>query len=207
MAIKYDFFEVNELNKTQGKYRARTVSNGKITSKKLANWISQTSGLSVAEAKSFIEILTDSIIDFVENGYEVEVGNLGYFSASVTSRLVDSPNEIRAESVRFNKLNFRAGIEVKKRINRAGTERIRRQRNKRNLKKTTRQERAEILKKYMAGQPVITRADYMRLTGIRLKAIAVEDLNTFIKEAWMRKYGAGRTVVYMLKPNLSNGQS
>ena len=203
MAIKYDFFEVNELNKTQGKYRARTVSNGKITSKKLANWISQTSGLSVAEAKSFIEILTDSIIDFVENGYEVEVGNLGYFSASVTSRLVDSPNEIRAESVRFNKLNFRAGIEVKKRINRAGTERIRRQRNKRNLKKTTRQERAEILKKYMAGQPVITRADYMRLTGIRLKAIAVEDLNTFIKEAWMRKYGAGRTVVYMLKPNLS----
>lgn len=203
MAIKYDFFEVNELNKTQGKYRARTVSNGKITSKKLANWISQTSGLSVAEAKSFIEILTDSIIDFVENGYEVEVGNLGYFSASVTSRLVDSPNEIRAESVRFNKLNFRAGIEVKKRINRAGTERIRRQRNKRNLKKTTRQERAEILKNYMAGQPVITRADYMRLTGIRLKAIAVEDLNTFIKEAWMRKYGAGRTVVYMLKPNLS----
>ena len=203
MAIKYDFFEVNELNKTQGKYRARTVSNGKITSKKLANWISQTSGLSVAEAKSFIEILTDSIIDFVENGYEVEVGNLGYFSASVTSRLVDSPNEIRAESVRFNKLNFRAGIEVKKRINRAGTERIRRQRNKRNLKKTTRQERAEILKKYMAGQPVITRSDYMRLTGIRLKAIAVEDLNTFIKEAWMRKYGAGRTVVYMLKPNLS----
>jgi hypothetical protein len=41
----------------------------------------------------------------------------------------------------------------------------------------------------------------MRLTGMRQKTTAVEDLNTFIEDAWLEKYGAGRTVVYMLKAN------
>lgn len=199
MAIKYDFFEVNELNNTQGKYRARAVSNGKVSTEKLAKWISQCSGVSAAEAKGFIEILTDSIINFVEDGCKVEVGSLGYFSASVTSRLTDSPNEIRAESIRFNRLNFRASAQVKKRMANAGIERVDRPRSKRQTKQTTRQERADILKKYLQEKPVITRADYSRLTGLQQKVTAIDDLNAFIKEAWLEKYGAGRTVVYVRK--------
>ncbi len=48
MAIKYDFVEVNELNRTEGKYRARAVSSGKITTERLAKWIGHTSGVSAA---------------------------------------------------------------------------------------------------------------------------------------------------------------
>ena len=199
MALKYDFFEVNELNKTEGKYRARAVSMGKITTAKLASWISQTSGVNAAEAKGFIEILTDTMLDFISDGYDVEVGKLGYFSASVTSRLVDSPNDIRAESISFNRLNFRAHIQAKKTIKRAGIERVKRPRSKRKLKKTTREQRAEKLKNYLAGKPVITRAEYSTISGMRQKVTAVEDLNYFIDEGWLEKYGAGRTVVYLLK--------
>ena len=198
MALKYDMFEVNELNKTKGKYRARAVSNGKVTTDKLARWITQVSGVSAAEAKGFIEILTDSILDYIEEGYEVEVGSLGYFSASVTSDLVDSPSAIRAESVQFNRLNYRAGIKVKKRIIKAGVERAEHPRNKSKINKHTRQERAEILKTYFAEKPIITRADYMRLVQIQRNLAAVEDLNAFINEGWLEKYGAGKTVVYML---------
>lgn len=199
MALKYDFYGVNELNNTQGKYRARAVSTGKITTSKLASWISQCSGVNAAEAKGFIEILTDSILDFIEDGYEVEVGELGYFSATVTSKLVDTPNEIRAESIRFNRLNFRAGVQTKRRIRRAGIERVAHPRNKSQSKQSTREERAEKLKAYLAGKPVLTRADYSRLTNIQQKKTAIDDLNAFVQEGWLERHGAGRTVVYILK--------
>lgn len=199
MALKYDFFQVNELNRTQGKYRARAVSRGKIDTEKLAGWISQVSGVSAAEAKGFIEILTDSVLDFIVDGYEVEVGKLGYFSASVTSRLVDSPNEIRAESVRFNRLNLRANVEVKKRIRQAGVEQARHPRNKSKAGQTTREERAEKLKIYLSEKRIVTRADYTRLTRMQRGATAIEDLNVFINEGWLERHGAGKTVVYMLK--------
>lgn len=199
MAIKYDFYEVNELNNTKGKYRARAVSTGKITTEKLAQWINQTSGVSAAEAKGFIDILTDAILDFVADGYEVQVGELGYFSASVTSRLVDNPNELRAESIRFSRLNYRAGIYVKRRIRKEGIERVSNPRNKSKLKTFSAEERAEKLKKHLLTHPVITRSDYARLTNSKYDLAAIRDLNAFIEEGWLTKYGAGRTVVYILK--------
>ncbi len=198
MALNYDFVEVNELNKTKGKYRARAVSSGKITTERLAKWIGQTSGISKAEAKGFMDILTDAVLDFVADGYEVQVGDLGYFAASVTSQLVDSPNEIRAESIRINRLNYRAGVYAKDKLSRAGVERVQRPRNKSKLKELTREECAEVLKKYLTKKPVITRTDFMRLTGARNRNAAIRTLNAFLEEGWLTKYGAGRTVVYLL---------
>ncbi len=199
MAINYDLFEVNELNKTTGKYRARAVSSGKITTERLAKWISQTSGVSKAEAKGFMDILTDAVLDFVTDGYEVQVGDLGYFSASVTSQLVDRPDEIRAESIRISRLNYRAGVYAKDKLSRSGVERVQRPRNKSKLKELTREECAGILRKYLAQKPVITRTDFMKLTRARNRHAAINTLNAFIEEGWLTKYGAGRTVVYLLK--------
>lgn len=197
MSLKYDFYEVNELNNTKGKYRARAVSQGKISTEKLTKWISQCSGVSAAEAKGFIEILTDSLLDFVGDGYEVEVGKLGYFSASVTSELVDDPKKVRAESIRFNKLVFRTGIQAKKRIAGAEIERVSQPRYKNKAKQTTREQRWELLKKYLINKPVITRTDYTHLTGIRRTQVALDDLNSFIEDGLMERHGAGRTVVYI----------
>ena len=198
MGLKYDFFEVNELNKTKGKFRARAVSKGKINSAKLASWISQTHGISAAQAKAYIEMLTDSMLDFIADGYEVEVGKLGYFSASITSKLVDSPNEIRAETVRFNRLNFRANIRTKRTLRMAFIERVKNPRSKRVRKKYTLTEKGEILKKYLREKKLATRSDYSRLARISHKPSSVNDLNAFIEEGWLERHGAGRTVVYML---------
>lgn len=80
-----------------------------------------------------------------------------------------------------------------------GIERVDRLRNKRQNKQSTRQERANILKKYLQKRPVITGANYSPLTELPQKMIAIDDLNVFIKEAWLKKYGADRTVVYVRK--------
>ena len=61
-------------------------------------------------------------------------------------------------------------------------------------------EKADILRSFLASQPCITRADYARITNT-LKSKAVNDLNEFIRQGWLRKYGAGRTVVYLLGEN------
>ncbi len=199
MALKYDFFAVNELNNTQGKYRARAVSLGKVSTDKLAKWISQTSALSTAQAKSSIEIITEGIMDYIVNGYEVEVGKLGYFSASVTSELVDNPTDIRAESVRFNKLNFRASAQIKRRIKAEGVEKVSKPRYKRKLKTFTLEERAAKLKKHLKTNPFITRSGYAEIMRIPRNSSAIQDLNAFIEEGWLQRHGAGRTVIYMLK--------
>ena len=44
----------------------------------------------------------------------------------------------------------------------------------------------------------ITRADYESITGL-VKHRAVSDLNRYLAEGMIRKYGSGKTVVY-LKP-------
>ncbi len=200
MPLQYDFFEVNELNNTKGKYRARAVYKGKITTEYLTHWMSQTHGVSKAVAKGFIMMFTDSLLDFICSGYEVEAGDLGYFSASVTSKLVDDSREIRAESVDFSRLNFRASIKTKKRIKSAGIEKAPTFTNKNKLPQSTREQRSEKLREYLsAKKPFVTRADYMRITALKRKNAAVDDLNAFTTEGWLVRHGAGRTVIYMLK--------
>lgn len=200
MPLQYDFFEVNELNKTQGKYRARAVYKGKVNTDYLALWMSQVHGVSKAVAKNYINMFTDSLLDFICRGYEVEAGDLGYFSASVTSKLVDNPQEIRAESIEFSRLNFRAHIKTKQRIQSAGIEKAPTHTHKNKLPQSTRQERGEKLKGHLsAGKPFVTRTDYMLLTSMRRKYAALDDLNAFITEGWLERHGVGRTIIYMLK--------
>lgn len=197
MAIKYDFYEVNELNKTQGKLRARAVSSGTISTDKLAKWIQQRSGISAAEAKGFILMLTDCVLDFLVDGYHVEVGDLGYFSVSLTSRLVDKRNEIRAESIEFSRLNFKPTARVRNVLVHAEKQLISPKQRQPGKKYKSREERAEILRKRLEKQPCISRAEYARVLFVK-KDTAINDLNTFIEEGWLCKYGTGKTVVYLL---------
>lgn len=64
-------------------------------------------------------------------------------------------------------------------------------------KSTTLEQREAILRTFLETHPCITRTDYSRLTHI-LKNKAISDLNQFVADGWLTKYGAGRTVVYLL---------
>lgn len=197
MAIPYDFYQVDEINSEKGKLRARAVSRGTIDADKLAKWMQQKCGISTAEAKSFMIMLTDCMMDFLQDGYHVEVKELGYFSPSLTSRLIDRPNEIRAESIEFNRLNFRPSPMVRKTLEGAEKELVSTEHSKRVRKMKPREERIEILREHLQQHPFISRSDYSRMVGLGREA-AINDLNQFIAEGWIKKYGLGRTVVYLL---------
>lgn len=197
MAIPYDFVQTDEINGEKGKFRARAVSRGTISADKLAHWMQQKCGISTAEAKSFMIMLSDCMMDFLKDGYHVEVKELGHFSVSLTSELVARRNEIRAESVEFSRLSFRPAASIRKTLTNAEKEMANSAQRKRTAAPKPQKERASMLREHLQQHPFISRTDYSRLTKTS-RDMAITDLNRFISEGWIKKYGLGRTVVYLM---------
>ena len=197
MAVEYDLYKVSDIHsKETDLLKARTVSKGTITTHKLASWIQQISGFNHGQSKGLLMCLTDTILDYLEDGYEVQLGELGYFSILVTGRPVKNKKELRAESVRFKRLLFRPSKKTRDRLKNLTVKRV-----DKPVAKTSslpQEKRAEILADYLEKQPCITRAEYMHITSAS-RHKAINDLKSFIQEGWLRKYGAGRTVVYLLE--------
>ncbi|NDW12532.1 DNA-binding protein [Bacteroides sp. 214] len=197
MAIRYDFYEVNEVgeNEQESKMRARTVSRGTITADKLFKWVAQTNGFSRAETKGVMAAIADGVLYYLSEGYSVELGDLGFLSVSLTSRKVKNSREIRAESIKFNKINFRASARMRKQFLHIETEKVTVKRPK--SSNLSRAERAQRLKTFLETRPFATCADYCKITAT-LKGKAIIDINAFIEEGWLKKYGSGNRVVYLL---------
>lgn len=194
MAIQYDLIQ-QPLNKEDKLLRAQFVSKGTINTKQLIKWTSQSGGFHKGQIIGVLEILSETIIRFLEDGYDVQLGDLGFLSVSLSSRPVKTRKEIRAESIRFKKVNFRTSSQLRKRLQFAEKERV--SKPVKRSSALTREQRIQKLKTYLDNKTCITRTEYTRITGT-LKGKAMLDLNEFIKEGWLIRYGSGRTVVYLL---------
>ncbi len=197
MAIQYDFYETSELQDEddEGRLRARAVSRGTISAEKLWKRVEQVSGFSVAQTKGVMEAVAEMTQYFLGEGYSVQLGELGYLSVSLTSRRVKNCKEIRAESVEFSQLNFRASKKVRGFLIYTEKEKVSKKRSQ--SSKLPIEKRAQLLKDFLSTHPFASGVDYCRMTAT-LKGKAMRDLHSFIEEGWLRKYGNGRTVVYLL---------
>lgn len=197
MAVDYDLYKIKDLGneENQGLLRARFVSKGTISTERLIKWIQQTSGFNHGQVRGVITCLCEGILQHLEDGHDVHLDGLGYFSLSLGSRPVEGRKDIRAESVGFKKLLFRAGKSVRRRLTGIVARRV----NYPTARpaELNRDKKADLLRKFLAVHPCITRADYARITCTR-KNMAIDDLNEFIRQGWLCKYGSGRTVVYLL---------
>lgn len=61
----------------------------------------------------------------------------------------------------------------------------------------SREERAQRLKTFLETRPFATCTEYCKITAT-LKGKAIIDINAFIEEGWLKKYGSGNRVVYLL---------
>ncbi len=107
-----------------------------------------------------------------------------------------SKKEIRSPSVHFQNVNLRLGSKFRNRFNTMELERKASPYVSRSL--MGEEERKEKLLLHLDKYGCITRADYESITGL-VKHRAVSDLNRYLAEGMIRKYGSGKTVVY-LKP-------
>ena len=129
--------------------------------------------------------LQNETLEYLGEGYRVELGEFGFFSAKVKSRLVENKNDLRSNSVSFDGVNFRASKSFRTGI-RGDLERRR-----------CREQLEQIVLQHIRKHGFITRATYTELTG-RLKNSALADLKSFAAEGIIKRVGRGNQMHFIV---------
>lgn len=175
---------------------AGIVYSGTISSEKLVSKVAKRSGFKEGELAGALIELFDEVAYQIGEGYIVELGDFGYFSGKVKSRLVASKEDIRSRSIHFNGINFRASKRFRM-MTRSELER-----NPHYDFRESREWREDALEKmvteHIEKHGFINRATYSRLTG-RLKNKALEDLKKMANQGLIEKTGNGNQM-HFVKP-------
>lgn len=169
----------------------RVVPYGTISTEELMRDIEGRSGFSGADIKGALRVIADAMAFRLDEGYNVELDGLGFFSVSLVSRPVMDRKEIRSESVHFRNVNFRCGKYLKSKLKSISLERM--PEGKGVLPSFD--ERVRRLTEYLNTHHYITCGDYRELTGCS-KYRALEDLKKLIDEGILEKNGYRSTRVY-----------
>lgn len=196
MTARYDLYlnPPSEEGKEERPLHARIVPYGTISTQRLAEEIAYGTSFTPGDVVGVLEMLALKTADYLSQGYWVNLNGLGIFSISLKCRPVFRKDEIRSASVHFKQVNFRAGSELRKRMSGIVLERnpippvpssgI-------NMEEANR-----LLDDYFTSNPFISRTDFSRLSGLPPTA-ALKVLNHLIGAGQLRRYGVGRTVVYL----------
>lgn len=100
--------------KAAKKFYAIAKSAGEISLRDLSNQISKRSTLSNADVMAVLESLLEVIPERIAQGDIVRLGDFGSFSLSISSEGSEKAEEVTANNIRGNSLNFRPGKEIQK---------------------------------------------------------------------------------------------
>ena len=205
MSAYYDLFEKPDVRQTgeQQPLYARFIPKGTIGQKEFIDRVHLFTGISRSLLEGAMASFMDELRDCLADGWTVELGDLGYFTPSLScQRDVMEKKELRATSVDLRGLNFRLSktfykeLKGKMRLERsplspststAGT-----------ASSIPMEHRLQLLDEYLQNFPCINRAQYTRLTGRSVKQ-AINDLNQFTEDGVLMRHGEGRNVVYAKK--------
>jgi len=177
---------------------ADIVYSGTIPAERLIRGVAKRTGFKEGVIEGILMELKDDVLQYLGEGYRVELGEFGFFSAKVkASRLVANKNDIRSESVAFNGVNFRASKSMRVGI-RADLER-RKCVDFNTSRKWDRNNLEKLVLQYIGEHGFITRATYTQLTG-RLKNTALDDLKSFAAEGIIKREGRGNQMHFIAPP-------
>ena len=200
MSAYYDLYQTPNPSPEDGEEKllhARILPKGTIPADKFRELVHKATGFSPAILDGTLQAITDELHSWLADGWIVEVGELGFFSLSLKcDKAVANKKDIRSPSVHFQNVNLRIGSKFR---NRFQTMELERKASPYiSHSKLTLEERRKKLLQHLNKYGCSTRTDYEQLSG-KVKHQAVADLNLFLEEGIIRKYGSGKTVVY-LKP-------
>lgn len=175
----------------------RIVSKGTIATKRLVREISEASSFTEGDLEGVLVSLAKKISYYISEGYHVELGQMGYFSASLKARPVMDKKEIHASSIHFDNVNFRASMWFRRH---SGGFLERAKYGFRESSAMPEEKRMARLNAYLDKNFFMTRADYTRLTGL-LKGKALRDLNSLVKQGVLDTKGRGTHIVYIRTKN------
>lgn len=177
---------------------ADIVYSGTIPAERLIRGVAKRTGFKEGVIEGILMELKDDVLQYLGEGYRVELGEFGFFSAKVkASRLVANKNDIRSESVAFNGVNFRASKSM--RVGIRGDLERRKCVDFNTSRKWGRDNLKKLVLQYIGEHGFITRATYTQLTG-RLKNTALDDLKSFAAEGIIKREGRGNQMHFIAPP-------
>ena len=177
---------------------ADIVYSGTIPAERLIRGVAKRTGFKEGVIEGILMELKDDVLQYLGEGYRVELGEFGFFSAKVkASRLVANKNDIRSESVAFNGVNFRASKSM--RVGIRGDLVRRKCVDFNTSRKWGRDNLKKLVLQYIGEHGFITRTTYTELTG-RLKNTALDDLKSFAAEGIIKREGRGNQMHFIAPP-------
>ena len=177
---------------------ADIVYSGTIPAERLIRGVAKRTGFKEGVIEGILMELKDDVLQYLGEGYRVELGEFGFFSAKVkASRLVANKNDIRSDSVAFNGVNFRASKSM--RVGIRGDLERRKCVDFNTSRKWDRENLKKLVLQYIGEHGFITRTTYTELTG-RLKNTALDDLKSFAAEGIIKREGRGNQMHFIALP-------
>ena len=177
---------------------ADIVYSGTIPAERLIRGVAKRTGFKEGVIEGILIELKEDVLQYLGEGYRVELGEFGFFSAKVkASRLVANKNDIRSESVAFNGVNFRASKSM--RVGIRGDLERRKCVDFNTSCKWDRENLKKLVLQYIGEHGFITRTTYTELTG-RLKNTALDDLKSFAAEGIIKRAGRGNQMHFIAPP-------
>ena len=177
---------------------ADIVYSGTIPAERLIRGVAKRTGFKEGVIEGILMELKDDVLQYLGEGYRVELGEFGFFSAKVkASRLVANKNDLRSESVAFNGVNFRASKSM--RVGIRGDLERRKCVDFNTSRKWDRENLKKLVLQYIGEHGFITRTTYTELTG-RLKNTALDDLKSFAAEGIIKREGRGNQMHFIALP-------
>ena len=177
---------------------ADIVYSGTIPAERLIRGVAKRTGFKEGVIEGILIELKEDVLQYLGEGYRVELGEFGFFSAKVkASRLIANKNDIRSESVAFNGVNFRASKSM--RVGIRGDLERRKCVDFNTSCKWDRENLKKLVLQYIGEHGFITRTTYTELTG-RLKNTALDDLKSFAAEGIIKREGRGNQMHFIAPP-------
>jgi predicted histone-like DNA-binding protein len=198
MSVNYDLYETPDLAKSgeEQPLHARVVLKGSYTAEEFVEQVTVFQHMPHAQVVGVIEAISKELRHLLLKGFSVELGDIGYFSLSLSvDKKVMDPKDLRSPSVSLKDINFHVNRQFKKDIE--SEIELQRYHSPFRVKNPLDRERClQRLEKFLEDHPCINRQDYAMLVG-KTKIQALQDINAFIKDGVLKKYGSGRSVVYI----------
>lgn len=199
MSVNYDLYETPDLSKSgeEQPLHARVVLKGSYTAEEFVEQVVALQHMPRAQVVGVIEAISKELQHLLLKGFSVELGDIGYFTLSlnVEKKVFDS-KDLRSPSVSLKDVNFRVNRQFKKDIE-SGID-LQRCHSPFRVKNPLEEEKClQRLNKFLEDHPCINRQDYAQLVG-KTKTQALQDINAFIEKGILKKYGSGRSVVYIM---------
>jgi len=198
MSVNYDLYETPDLTKSgeDQPLHARVVLKGSYTAEEFVEQVVAMQHVPHAQVVGVIEAISKELKHLLLKGFSVEVGDVSYFTLSVTvDKKVMNAEDLRSPSVSLKDINFRVNRQFKKDIESELV--LQRYHSPFRVKNPLDRERClERLEKFLEEHPCINRQDYAMLVG-KTKPQALQDIRAFLEEGILKKYGSGRSVVYI----------